>query len=88
VDAIGRFLDLWAAEASAQGWTAADLFGADAVRPGSSWLNAGPLWSGNGAEVVAVMPDKIEFSMPDGSRQFHYRRPHLRPRILPWEFAA
>jgi hypothetical protein len=44
IDAIGTFLDRWAAEAVARGWQAADIFGADSSRPEVTWLNAGPLW--------------------------------------------
>lgn len=85
VDAIGTFLDRWAAEATALGWQAADIFGADAARPEVTWLNAGPLRSGDGARVVEVHADRIIFETKGGARQTAYRRPHLRPRSLPWE---
>jgi hypothetical protein len=61
IDAIGTFLDRWAAEAAALGWQATDIFGADAARPEVTWLNAGPLWSGDGARVIAVHADRIVF---------------------------
>jgi hypothetical protein len=85
IDAMGTFLDRWAAEAAALGWQAADIFGADAARPEVTWLNAGPLWSGDGARVVEVHADRIIFETKGGARQSAYRRPHLRPRALPWE---
>ena len=87
IDAIGTFLDRWAAVAAALGWQAADIFGADAARPEVTWLNAGPLWSGDGARVVEVHADRIIFETKGGARQNAYRRPHLRPRSLPWELA-
>jgi hypothetical protein len=82
---MGTFLDRWAAEAAALGWQAADIFGADAARPEVTWLNAGPLWSGDGARVVEVHADRIIFETKGGARQSAYKRPHLRPRALPWE---
>jgi hypothetical protein len=85
IDAIGTFLDHWAAKAAALGWEAADIFGADAARPEISWLNAGPLWAGNGARMVEVHPDHIVFETRSGARQTHYRRPQICPRALPWE---
>jgi hypothetical protein len=85
IDAIGTFLDRWAPEAAALGWQAADIFGADAARPDVTWLNAGPLWSGDGARVVEVHADRIIVETKGGARQSAYRRPHLRPRSLPWE---
>jgi hypothetical protein len=85
IDAIGSFLDRWAAVAAALGWKAADIFGADAARPEVTWLNAGPLWSGDEARVVEVHADRIVFETKGGARQSAYRRPHLRPRSLPWE---
>jgi hypothetical protein len=88
IDAIGAFLDHWAAKAAAQGWEAADIFGADAIRPEISWLNSGPLWAGNGARVVEVHPDHRVFETRSGAKQTHYRRPHLRPRALPWEIGC
>ena len=86
-DAIGMFLDRWAVKAAALGWQAADIFGADAAHPEVTWLNAGPLWSGDGARVVEVHADRIIFETKGGARQSAYRRPHLRPRSLPWELA-
>jgi hypothetical protein len=88
IDAIGTFLDRWAAEAAALGWQAADIFGTDAARPEVTWLNAGPLWSGDGARVVEVHADRIIFETKGGARLSAYRRPHLRPRSLPWELAG
>lgn len=85
--AIATFLDRWGAQAAAMGWEAADLFGADSDRPEVTWLNSGPLWSGNGARVVEVHTDRIIFETKGGARQTAYRRPHLRPRSLPWELA-
>jgi len=85
IDAIGAFLDRWAPEAIAKGWKAADIFGADAIRPEVAWLNAGPLWCGNGARVIEVHPDHIVFETRSGVRQTHYRCVHMRPRTLPWE---
>lgn len=87
IDAIGTFLDRWAAEAAALGWQATDIFGTDSARPEVTWLNAGPLWSGDGARVVEVHADRIIFETKGGARLSAYRRPHLRPRSLPWELA-
>jgi hypothetical protein len=85
IDAIGAFLDQWAAKASALGWEAADLFGADNVRPEVSWLNSGPLWIGDGARVIEIDGEKIVFQTRNGFTQTARRRPYLRPRVLPWE---
>lgn len=87
IDAIGTFLDRWAAEAAALGWQATDIFGTDSARPEVTWLNAGPLWSGDGARVVEVHADRIIFETKGGARLSAYRRAHLRPRSLPWELA-
>jgi hypothetical protein len=87
INGIGVFLDRWATQAVAMGWDAADIFGADAARPGVTWLNSGPLWSGDGARVVEVHPDRMVFEMQGGARLTHYRRPHMRLRALPWELA-
>jgi hypothetical protein len=84
-DAISAFLDCWGAEAARLGWTAHDLFGADGERPEVTWLNSGPLWSGDGARVVELDADRIVFETRGGARQTAPRRPPLRPRVLPWE---
>ena len=85
IDAIGQFLARWAGQAAALGWEAADIFRADADRPEVTWLNAGPLWSGDEARVVEVYSERIVIKTKGGARQTAYRRPHLRPRLLPWE---
>jgi hypothetical protein len=88
IEAIGAFLDRWGAEAARLGWTAHDVFGADADRPEVTWLNSGPLWSaGDGAGVIEVHADRIVFETPTGARQTAPKRPLLRPRVLPWELA-
>jgi hypothetical protein len=83
--AIGAFLDRWGAEAVRLGWTAEDLFGADADRPEVTWLNSGPLWSGDSARVIEMHTDRIVFATRTGARQTAPKRPPLRPRVLPWE---
>jgi hypothetical protein len=83
--AIGAFLDHWGAEAVRLGWTAEDLFGADADRPEVTWLNSGPLWSGDSARVIELYADRIAFETATGARQTAPKRPLLRPRVLPWD---
>jgi hypothetical protein len=83
-EAIEAFLERWGAEAARLGWQAEDIFGADATRPEVTWLNSGPLWSSDGACVVALFDDRIVFETVTGSRQTAPKRPHLRPRVLPW----
>jgi hypothetical protein len=70
------------------GWEAADIFGADAIRPGVSWLNSGPLWYADGARVVEVHADRLVFETRGGARQSYYRGQHMRARRLPWELAS
>jgi hypothetical protein len=78
----------WAAEAAALGWQAADIFGTDAARPEITWLNAGPLWSGDGARVVEVHADRIIFETKGGARRSAYNGPiYARGHCL-WELAS
>src|SRR5271165_644213 len=70
IKAIAEFLDCWAAEAVALGWDdPTDIFGADADRPEITWLNAGPLWFGDGARVVEVHADRTVVETKGGARQ-------------------
>jgi hypothetical protein len=85
IDGIGVFLDRWAAKAATLGWEAADIFGADATRPEVTWLNAGPLWSGDGGHVVEVHSDHMVFKTRTAATLTYSRQPHLRPRALPWQ---
>jgi hypothetical protein len=85
--AIGDFVDHWGAEAVRLGWSAEDIFGADASRPEVTWLNSGPLWCVNGGRVIEIHADKIVFETAAGARQIATKRPPLRPRVLPWELA-
>lgn len=83
IDAAGRFLDGWASQAAALGWTAIDLFG------------VGPTWARTdlrgllalvpaGAEVVAITADTARVRLASGSVQTYTRRPLIGAALL-WE---
>jgi hypothetical protein len=54
VDDAGLFLDLWGSEAERLGWTSADLFGLDPVKPMARYDNMGVLWMLKGDAVLEL----------------------------------
>jgi hypothetical protein len=85
IDAVGEFLDQWVVRAAALGWTPQDLFGADSICPEVSWLNSGPLWFGDGSRIIEINADSLVIETKSGARLTHYRKAHMRHRVLPWE---
>jgi len=80
IDAAGWFLDAWATQATALGWTATDLFG------------CGPIWNRRdlrglltfiepGAAVVAITHDTARIKLVSGAVQTYHR--HAMPRAAP-----
>jgi hypothetical protein len=72
VDDAGLFLDLWGCEAERLGWTSADLFGLDPVKPMARYDNMGVLWMLKGEAVLDLTAKSAKLS---GGLTFYRRRP-------------
>lgn len=83
----GLFLDRFACEAAAKGWTVADIFGVNASAPSARYDGMGLLALLGDNEIVAVEQDKIILRTPTGATQ-SFSRKHLPghvERIMIWE---
>ena len=88
VDAAGRFVDSWAAKASALGWSALDIFGVDCLKPVDALYTAGLIWLLQDKQIVAISADAVIVETANGARQSY--RPRLDTndasrRVLLWE---
>jgi hypothetical protein len=78
VDDAGRFLDTWATEAAASGWTAVEVFGCDRDRPWQRLDQMGLAWLIAGGRVVSI-------SMSAAVIQTFRRKVGAPGRVLVWE---
>ena len=62
VDDAGLFLDLWGSEAERLGWTSADLFGLDPVKPMARYDNMGMVWMLKGEAVIELTAKSAKLS--------------------------
>lgn len=85
IDDGGRFLDRWASQAAAVGWSAADVFGLHPAAPASRYDGMGLVPLIGGGEVIAVEPDHAVIRMQCGACLTYYLR-RLRPDAVPvWD---
>ena len=83
-----RFLDTWAAQASALGWSTAEVFGCHRWAPVERYDAAGLVMRLSGDRVVAMTADAAVIENARGGRLRHYRRmtaPDCE-RVLIWEW--
>ncbi len=85
IDDTCAFLDRWAAQASALGWLAHDLFGCDRDRPFARIDQAGLLWLLNGDRLVILTAETATIETTTGARQIWGRKPNAAGRLLAWE---
>lgn len=64
----------FAIQAAALGWTGADLYGCDDVRPFARIDQAGLLWLLNGDRLIAISNDAAVIETRTGARQTYRRR--------------
>jgi hypothetical protein len=72
VDDAGLFLDLWGSEAERLGWTSADLFGLDPVKPMQRYDRQGVVWMLKGEAVIELTANAARLS---GGLTFYRRLP-------------
>src|SRR5438874_3552914 len=75
VDAAGGFLDRWAAEAIASGWSELDLFGCDPNRPESRFDCMGLLMLLDRMEIIGIDAGGADLRSHTGAMQRYRRRP-------------
>ena len=76
-----RFCDIWAAKASACGWSAEDLFGMNPLAPLSRYDSMGAAFFGADSEVIDVTADAVIFEVANGVRQRVGKRPNPQPPV-------
>lgn len=70
------FADEWAAHAHALGWSAAEVFGLDELKPAARHDRKGVAWLlSDGARVVAIDERGADIVTQQGSKQRFYRSP-------------
>jgi len=85
VDAGGRFIDRFSAQAAALGWNATDIFGCHPVKPFERIDMAGfLLLMPAGAEVAAITADTVTIKTATGGTLRNFRRSRLGA-IAAWE---
>jgi hypothetical protein len=87
IDAAGRFLDAWSAEAIASGWSELDVFGCDPDRPDARFDCMGLMLLLDRCEVVGVDEHGADLVTSSGARQRFRRRPLPRGTISLWKLA-
>jgi hypothetical protein len=75
IDATGAFLDRWATDAIACGWSDLDVFGCDATAPDRRFDAMGLVLLLDRAEVVAIDKGGADLVTATGARQRFRRRP-------------
>ena len=88
VDDAGAFLDRWAAQACALGWSTHDLFGCDRDRPFARIDRAGLLWLLNGDRLVALSDNTATIETCTGSRHTWRRKSPEPSQVLAWELVS
>lgn len=83
----GAFIDRWAPQAAALGWSTVEVFGVHRTRPVERFDGAGLVWLLNGATIEALTADVVTVRTPHGTRQTIRRRPDnaANERVIAWE---
>jgi hypothetical protein len=84
VDATGRFLDRWAAEAALLGWSDLDVFGCDPARPDARFDCMGLVLLLDGCEVERIDVGGADLLTSTGTRQRFHRRPRPLGTVSLW----
>jgi len=87
IDDSGRFLDSWAVQVAAMGWTAPEVFGVHPDAPDARIDLKGLVPCIDGADIVAVSADSVTIQTPSGSHQRIFRRTDEQSpgRVTVWE---
>jgi hypothetical protein len=86
VDAVGVFLDRWAAEAIRCGWSDLDVFGVDPDRPDARFDAMGLVLLLDRREIVSIDERGVDLiTSPDHVHQRYYRRPRPVGTVLLWD---
>lgn len=87
VDATGAFLDRWAADVIACGWSDLDVFGCDRNRPDARFDCMGLLLLLDRMEVVGIDAEGADLRSPTGAMQRYRRRPLPSRTVSLWDLA-
>ena len=82
-----HFIDTWAGQAAALGWTTPEIFGGHCRAPATRYDATGLVTALNGDRVVAMTDDDAVIENARGARARHYRQltaPEGEQAIL-WE---
>jgi hypothetical protein len=87
IDDAGWFMDRWAAQVSAMGWSIEEVFGVHYDKPDTRIDLKGLVPCIGGKEVVAVSADSVTIQSPSGNRQRIFRRPdeQSQGRVPAWD---
>jgi len=87
IDDSGRFLDRWAVQVAAMGWTTQEVFGVHPGKPDARIDLKGLVPCIGGREVVAVSADSAIIQTPSGAHQRIFRRADIqsRGRVPLWD---
>jgi hypothetical protein len=87
IDDAGRFIDQWAMQVAAMGWTVGEVFGVNYDKPNTRIDLKGLVPCIGGREVIAVSADSVTIQMPSGARQRIFRRADKQSpgRVPVWE---
>lgn len=88
VDAAGSFLDRWAAEAIACGWSDLDVFGCDPARPDARFDCMGLIMLLDRCEIVGIDKDGADLVSATGIRQRFRRRTTPPGTMSLWELSG
>ena len=73
----GLFLDQWAHQAAAFGWTALDVFGVNPAAPLVRYDGMGLVPLIQGCRVISIAADSAQIKTSSGNTQTYSRRPRL-----------
>ena len=73
----GLFLDWWAHQAAAFGWTALDVFGVNPAAPLVRYDGMGLVPLIQGCRVISIAADSAQIKTSSGNTQTYSRRPRL-----------
>lgn len=85
IDDGGRFLDQWANQAAALGWTAVDVFGLHRDAPAARLDGIGLVALIRGGEIVAIDSDHATIRMPSGNCLTYYLRRPRPDAVAAWD---
>ena len=87
IDDAGMFLDRWAVQVAAMGWTTREVFGVDDRKPYARLDQMGLVPLIGGDKVMAVSADSATIQTPTGARQRIFRRADKQSpgRVSVWE---